>query len=109
MGSIYRLFNTGGAGRSDGRGHIPFSHLQCERIARGISRGAVAASRPAHGARDLQLKCNDFLAARVGESECVCVRARVRMYEWTRRHACMHACVHACVCMHVFMHVFICV
>jgi hypothetical protein len=75
VGSIYRLFNTGGAGRSDGRGHIPFSHLQCERIARGISRGAVAASRPAHGARDLQLKCNDFLAARVGESECVCACA----------------------------------
>jgi hypothetical protein len=66
-----------------------------------------AASRPAHGARDLQLKCNDFLAPRVGESERVCVRMRVRMYEWTRRHACMHACVHACVCMHVFMHVFI--
>lgn len=75
MGSIYRLFNSGGAERSAGLGRIPFVHLQCERIARGISRGAVAASRPAHGARDVQLKCNDFLAARVGESECVCACA----------------------------------
>ena len=64
MGSIYLLFNTGGAERNGGLGH---SHLQCERIARGISRGAVAASRPAHGARDLQLKCNDVLAPRVVE------------------------------------------
>ncbi len=46
-------------------------------------------------------------APRVGESECVCVRARVRMYEWTRRHACMRACMRVCVCMYLCMSLYV--
>ena len=44
---------------------------------------------------------------RVWERASVCVRARVRMYEWTRRHACMHACMRVCVCMYLCMSLYV--
>ena len=83
MGSIYLLFNTGGAERNGGLGH---SHLQCERIARGISRGAVAASRPAHGARSLSQT-----TTRSGRSVLVCNLALIRI----------------CICANVYANVYI--